>query len=95
MPVPPPLSDRVNAKDPQQVLKRLVDRVRSNPAITLHLSSRVTATSGFMVEFDNRHLWMKLDGIYTRGFTTTAFATAHALDVSDHYAPWAQVHAAP
>jgi endonuclease/exonuclease/phosphatase family metal-dependent hydrolase len=41
----------------------------------------------------SRYLSMKLDGIYTRGFTTTAFATAHALDVSDHLALWAQVHA--
>ena len=41
----------------------------------------------------SRFLSMKLDGIYTRGFTTQAFATAHALDVSDHLALWAQVHA--
>ena len=41
----------------------------------------------------SRYLSMKLDGIYTRGFTTKAFATAHAQDVSDHLALWAQVHA--
>lgn len=37
----------------------------------------------------HHHLWMKLDGIYTRGFTTQAFATATAHDVSDHLALWA------
>jgi len=37
----------------------------------------------------HHHLWMKLDGIYTRGFTTEAFATATAHDVSDHLALWA------
>ncbi len=37
----------------------------------------------------HHHLWMKLDGIYTRGFDTTAFATARAKDVSDHLALWA------
>lgn len=37
----------------------------------------------------HHHLWMKLDGIYTRGFTTEAFATAKAHDVSDHLALWA------
>ncbi len=36
-------------------------------------------------------LAMKLDGIYTRGFTTTRFATADALDISDHLALWAQM----
>jgi len=43
----------------------------------------------------SRYLSMKLDGIYTRGFTTKAFATARARDVSDHFALWAQVHAEP
>jgi len=37
----------------------------------------------------HHHLWMKLDGMYTRGFTTEAFATATAHDVSDHLALWA------
>jgi endonuclease/exonuclease/phosphatase family metal-dependent hydrolase len=37
----------------------------------------------------HHHLWMKLDGIYTRGFTTQQFATATAHDVSDHLALWA------
>jgi endonuclease/exonuclease/phosphatase family metal-dependent hydrolase len=37
----------------------------------------------------HHHLWMKLDGIYTRGFDTTSFATAKARDVSDHLALWA------
>ena len=39
----------------------------------------------------HHHLWMKLDGIYTRGFTTNAFATATAHDVSDHLALWAMM----
>ncbi|MBV8756992.1 MAG: endonuclease/exonuclease/phosphatase family protein, partial [Deltaproteobacteria bacterium] len=37
----------------------------------------------------HHHLWMKLDAIYTRGFTTQHFATARARDVSDHLALWA------
>lgn len=37
----------------------------------------------------HHHLWMKLDGIYTRGFDTIDFATAKAKDVSDHLALWA------
>ena len=40
----------------------------------------------------SRYLAMKLDGIYTRGFTTTRFATANGLDISDHLALWADVH---
>lgn len=42
----------------------------------------------------HHHLWMKLDGIYTRGFETTAFATAKAKEVSDHLALWATLVAA-
>ncbi len=34
----------------------------------------------------SRYLSMKLDGIYTRGFATAAFATDEAGDVSDHIA---------
>jgi endonuclease/exonuclease/phosphatase family metal-dependent hydrolase len=41
----------------------------------------------------HRYFWMKLDAIYTRGFTTRAFATTNALKVSDHRALWAQVTA--
>jgi endonuclease/exonuclease/phosphatase family metal-dependent hydrolase len=41
----------------------------------------------------SRYLWMKLDGIYTRGFTTRAFATTDAYKISDHRALWANVHA--
>jgi len=37
----------------------------------------------------HHHLWMKLDGIYTRGFSTQRYATATAHDVSDHLALWA------
>ncbi len=39
----------------------------------------------------HHHLWMKLDAIYTRGFTTWEFATATADDVSDHLALWAKL----
>ena len=41
----------------------------------------------------SRWLGMKLDGIYTRGFQTKRFATAHASDVSDHLALWADMSA--
>jgi endonuclease/exonuclease/phosphatase family metal-dependent hydrolase len=41
----------------------------------------------------HRYIGMKLDGIYTRGFQTKRFATAHAQDVSDHLALWATVAA--
>jgi endonuclease/exonuclease/phosphatase family metal-dependent hydrolase len=34
---------------------------------------------------------MKLDGIYTRGFETTRFATADARNISDHLALWATI----
>lgn len=37
----------------------------------------------------HRYFWMKLDGIYTRGFDTLAYATASARKVSDHLALWA------
>jgi endonuclease/exonuclease/phosphatase family metal-dependent hydrolase len=37
----------------------------------------------------HRYFWMKLDGIYTRGFDTLDFATAKAQEVSDHLALWA------
>jgi endonuclease/exonuclease/phosphatase family metal-dependent hydrolase len=36
-----------------------------------------------------RVLPMKLDGIYTRGFVTHRFGTAHGHDISDHLALWA------
>ncbi len=39
----------------------------------------------------SRWLGMKLDAIYTRGFSTQRFATADASDVSDHLALWAQL----
>ncbi len=41
----------------------------------------------------HRYIGMKLDAIYTRGFDTRRFATAHALDVSDHLALWATMTA--
>lgn len=37
----------------------------------------------------SRYLAMKLDAIYTRGFTTKAFATADGSGISDHLALWA------
>jgi endonuclease/exonuclease/phosphatase family metal-dependent hydrolase len=37
----------------------------------------------------HRYFWMKLDGIYTRGFDTLAYSTAKAQKVSDHLALWA------
>jgi heterodisulfide reductase subunit A-like polyferredoxin len=40
-----------NGKDPQRVLKELVEKVKSNPAITVHLNSKVTGSSGFMGNF--------------------------------------------
>jgi len=43
----------------------------------------------------HRYIGMKLDGIYTRGFETKRFATAHAADVSDHLALWAVVASKP
>jgi heterodisulfide reductase subunit A-like polyferredoxin len=42
-----------NGNDPQQTLKRLVDRVHSNPAITVHLGSKVVSSSGFMGNFNS------------------------------------------
>jgi heterodisulfide reductase subunit A-like polyferredoxin len=39
------------ARDPQTVLTQLIERVTDNPLITVHLESRVVATSGFMGNF--------------------------------------------
>jgi endonuclease/exonuclease/phosphatase family metal-dependent hydrolase len=39
-------------------------------------------------------LGMRLDAIYTRGFSTTKFAVSNAKYVSDHLALWAQMHLA-
>lgn len=39
----------------------------------------------------HRAIAMKLDGIYTRGFQTTRFATADGQGLSDHLALWADV----
>ncbi|MBI5563446.1 MAG: FAD-dependent oxidoreductase, partial [Chloroflexi bacterium] len=39
------------ARNPQAILRQLVERVNSNPLITVHLHSRVSATSGFMGNF--------------------------------------------
>jgi endonuclease/exonuclease/phosphatase family metal-dependent hydrolase len=43
----------------------------------------------------HRYIGMKLDAIYTRGFDTKRFSTAHADDVSDHLALWAIVAPKP
>jgi hypothetical protein len=43
----------------------------------------------------HRYIGMKLDAIYTRGFDTKYFGTAHAHDVSDHLALWATVSSKP
>jgi heterodisulfide reductase subunit A-like polyferredoxin len=40
-----------NGKDPQRILKNLVEQVRAHPLITTHLESRVVASSGFMGNF--------------------------------------------
>lgn len=40
-----------NGQDPQKVLKRLIGDVENNDAITVHLESKVTATSGFAGNF--------------------------------------------
>ena len=39
----------------------------------------------------HRNFAMKLDGIYTRGFATTRFATTDGAGLSDHLALWADV----
>ncbi len=41
----------LNDKDPQVVLKHLVEQVHANPAITLHLESKVVSTKGSMGNF--------------------------------------------
>jgi endonuclease/exonuclease/phosphatase family metal-dependent hydrolase len=43
----------------------------------------------------HRYIGMKLDAIYTRGFDTRYFGTAHAKDVSDHLALWATMASKP
>jgi endonuclease/exonuclease/phosphatase family metal-dependent hydrolase len=43
----------------------------------------------------HRYIGMKLDAIYTRGFATKYFGTAHARDVSDHLALWATMSSKP
>jgi endonuclease/exonuclease/phosphatase family metal-dependent hydrolase len=42
----------------------------------------------------SRYLGMKLDAIYTKGFATKYFSTAHAGNISDHIALWAQMQLA-
>ena len=42
---------RSNGKDPQAILQSLVEKTQTNPNITIHLNSRVTASSGFMGNF--------------------------------------------
>ena len=62
-----------------------------------HLEKLVRA-HGFTTPVANsgptsRWIGMKLDAIYTRGFQTYEFATAHGLDISDHLALWARMTA--
>jgi heterodisulfide reductase subunit A-like polyferredoxin len=40
-----------NGQNPQRVLQSLVDRVLAHPAISLHLQSRIVASSGFLGNF--------------------------------------------
>lgn len=40
-----------DGKDPQAILERLIGRVEADPAITVHLKSKVIASSGFMGNF--------------------------------------------
>lgn len=40
-----------NGTDPQQVLRALIERVRTHPAITLYVGSQVVASSGFRGNF--------------------------------------------
>ena len=40
-----------NGKEPQAVLRQLIDQVNNHPFITIHLESQVVSTSGFMGNF--------------------------------------------
>jgi heterodisulfide reductase subunit A-like polyferredoxin len=42
----------LNGQEPQQLLAQLIDLVEAQPAIKLHLASRVVATTGFMGNFN-------------------------------------------
>ena len=41
----------VNGQNPQAILKRLIEQVRANPSIAVHLESEVVASDGFMGNF--------------------------------------------
>jgi heterodisulfide reductase subunit A-like polyferredoxin len=56
---PPGLPGEVPVRAPQQVLKELVSRVESNPAIQVYLDSQVIATRGFTGNFVST---LKTDG---------------------------------
>ncbi len=43
----------LNGTDPQRVLRDLIEDVRGEPLIEVHLGSRVTASSGFMGNFES------------------------------------------
>jgi heterodisulfide reductase subunit A-like polyferredoxin len=49
--IAPPGNGESQTRDPQSVLQQVEARLRSNPAITLHMESRVVATGGFMGNF--------------------------------------------
>ena len=42
---------RSNGKDPQEILRSLVETIQANPNITLHLNSKIAGCSGFMGNF--------------------------------------------
>ncbi|MFH1906896.1 MAG: FAD-dependent oxidoreductase, partial [Chloroflexota bacterium] len=48
---PSPSPEGRGGQAPQEVLRRLVEQVKGSQAITLHLQSNVTATTGFMGNF--------------------------------------------
>ena len=48
---PPPLSSKEQPKDPQEVLKELIARIRNHSGITVHLNSKVVASKGFRGNF--------------------------------------------
>lgn len=47
----PSPDNRTATQDPQVVLNQLVNRVQTNPNITIHLNSQVTGTQGFVSNF--------------------------------------------
>ncbi len=52
-PGPSPDYRRGGSKDPQEILRSLVEKTRANAAITLHLNSKVVSSAGFMGNFSS------------------------------------------